>query len=56
MEAKQLAYTDEKISVLTMATDVKVAPAKYEAGFKKVNSKSAKLVVSQKNSTKKLGS
>jgi hypothetical protein len=37
-------HSTQNISVTTITTDVKVLPAKYETGFKKVNSKSANII------------
>ncbi|WP_159462078.1 hypothetical protein [Salirhabdus sp. Marseille-P4669] len=45
LKAKQISYVNQNISVTTLETDTKVPPAKYETGFKKVNSKSAKLIL-----------
>ncbi|MRG87426.1 hypothetical protein [Salinibacillus xinjiangensis] len=42
VKEKLLNQKNTNVSVLTFSTDKKVPPAKYETGFKKVNSRSAK--------------
>ncbi|GAA0497950.1 hypothetical protein GCM10008986_26240 [Salinibacillus aidingensis] len=42
VKEKETKKNPTNISVLTLSTDMKVPPAKYESGFKKLDSKTGK--------------
>jgi hypothetical protein len=44
LNKKQITHSGSSITVTTIETNSKVPPAKYETGFKKVNSKSANYI------------